>query len=369
MSLQKKELGKEQKGLINNLKSNKKSIKKIITKCGVITLLITSFSFVMFPYSYYEVLTGQTENQVISTNDKTIVNDFETVIEKLPDNWKINFDNNLKNLKIYNMPADIRLALNKSVSAYYHPDNRIVVRKEIKDKDNILLHELLHMASNNGNNIGLCSSNYAFSNIANGINEGYTNHLMNSLFNKETTNYNTEMMCAKIFDSIIGTEKMMEYYFTSNHTGLVNNISKIYQDGYEVIYGKIDKKETYLKALELIQIIDLCGSYIKTNNPGEIVKYFEILTDELYNLAICSRLSEDNVYQDENGEKIYSIYLEDDLITIFETLNPNGIYFGNDNNFNDTHSIIVDVNYAPNKVETPKEVLKRLNSISKKLVK
>ena len=357
MKLDRKGIGFKQNGLINYLKKNKsQSIKKKIVVYGtVIFLSFNITNFVINPYKYYEFFTNQTESQIISEKDYKIIAPFCELFENLPNNWQQNFNNNFEKLKIYNVPTDIITIINDS-AGYYMGDSRIVVKKEYNHlQKTVLSHELLHMASDNGKNSGL-RVNHQY---CRGLNEGYTNHLSKSLFGYKSDAYEPLSICAEIFDSIIGTEKMMDYYFTSNGEGLINEISCIYKNADNIIYGKYDEKECKEKTLQLMRLIDKLSSL---SSMEEATKLTDELTNKLYELAVYSKLCMNNIHFDDNLDIFYNVYFDRELIDSLETLSlieKSCMSFERD--FNNNHPVNIKTLLSGVPLKTPNEIIEKNN--------
>lgn len=357
MSLQKGQLGSKQKGLINYLKDKKnQTLIKEIAKLGVITFLTLNIPrFVVNPYEYYELFTNQVEKQIVSEDDYNIVSSFCDKFNQLPEKWQENFNNKFNQLKIYNVPIDFFFIFRDAVG-YYNGDGRIVTKSNVEQRTKTIEHELMHMSSDSGKNIGL---HFDKNNYGRGINEGYTNHLVCSLFDHKSTVYITQTQCAQIFDSIIGTEKMMDYYFTSNGDGLVNEISSIYQNADNIIYGKYNEKECKKRTIDLMKLID---KTISEDNESKLMKLRWEIADELYKLAIYSRLDIDNVYLTDDLDSYYLVHLNIETIKCLGKLNPNKWYcVGEDYEFNFNHPITIKTTLSHFPLKTPNEIVEKYN--------
>ena len=140
----------------------------------------------------------------------------------------------LSSLKIkeYTMNYDGDLLI--SIGSYDSLNNTITITnyKDLDvelNKEEILIHELLHMASTNysldGERTGLNLAGI----LGVKLNEGYTEYLTRKYFTrgyKYTESTENSIIFAKGIENIIGSEKMESYYFNSDINSLIKDLSE-----------------------------------------------------------------------------------------------------------------------------------------------
>jgi len=118
----------------------------------------------------------------------------------------------------------------------------------------ILFHELLHASTtiyiDKFNYFsGFCQGNSYYKQIGNGINEGYTENLLEKFFPNDVLldcMYNYEKSIAKLTEEIVGFDKMSKYYFNADLYSFVSELAK---------YSSIEKAGNFI--LNLDQVIKI----------------------------------------------------------------------------------------------------------------
>ena len=97
------------------------------------------------------------------------------------------------------------------------------------NKEEILIHELLHMASTNYSIDGARTGLDLAGILGVKLNEGYTEYLTRKYFTrgyKYTESTENSIIFAKGIENIIGSEKMESYYFNSDINSLIKDLSE-----------------------------------------------------------------------------------------------------------------------------------------------
>ena len=140
---------------------------------------------------------------------------------------------------------------------YYIYKMLIKNKEKINYKDfieQVLSHELLHMASSFNQN-GISYSGFSRVKINNDnsigtfINEGYTEVLLSKIYsdkNYSTSGYKYEKEVAYAIEKIIGYEKMSSLYFNADFIGLTNELSK---------YSSIEDVKDFIDKLDRLEYL------------------------------------------------------------------------------------------------------------------
>ena len=166
-----------------------------------------------------------------------------------------------------NMYANIENVSIKHASRHYDYSyyNCVFNKIRVRDYQNTLWHELLHLSSGrwdkehyaeyNGFRFTKYTKKYRGSDfdIGIGLNEGYTQLLTERYFSdrKTSTCYAIEKDIAKMLESIVGREKMQKLYFNADLLGLIRELEQ-YTNDKEIV--------DFLKTLDFINGIP---EYIK----------------------------------------------------------------------------------------------------------
>ena len=157
---------------------------------------------------------------------KEFVKEFKYIFPKEQVN---NLLSNLESLKIKTVIPNRTLVFSnyKSLATYNSKNNEIIVEtnneKHIK---NTLYHELLHVASRRvKENEYYCG--FDIKNIIGiGINEDYTEYLLEKYF-KEEPEYDRRAIFIQEIENLIGEDKLEEIYFNADLPSLIKELSKI----------------------------------------------------------------------------------------------------------------------------------------------
>ena len=147
----------------------------------------------------------------------------DIVTDNFSDSDLGNFYNNINDLKFRKTPF-----LYRSSGYYDFSNNKIVVKK---NKEACIYHELFHMASSR---LVLEDVYCGFqqinknSSIGVGINEGYTQFLVEKYFSEYGYfgAYPFQTFAVSVIEKIIGEDKMQNFYLTNNLIGLVRELQK-----------------------------------------------------------------------------------------------------------------------------------------------
>ena len=147
------------------------------------------------------------------------------IINKYPIAYR-NLYNNLETITIRYTNIEDRLRL-KGIGAdscYNCEENLMLLNEEFvnsEDYKHILIHELLHVASFNENNMGF-ESLYAKKGLS--FNEGMTEHLKQEILNDNTKGfyiYSNDINNIMLLSTIIPIEKLTNLYFTDGLLGII----------------------------------------------------------------------------------------------------------------------------------------------------
>lgn len=172
----------------------------------------------------------------------------------------------------------------------YSWHNVIYIREDQLSKlENIVFHELFHMASYNRFKIG------GFQNVMSyrGINEGYTQLLTEKYFSFTTNDYLGEKTIAELLESIIDSTLMENFYSTANLQGLLNEISKYNGNDLNKARFLLKKIDDYsaimnLPSREFNEKTEKCCEIIKSI----MIDLIELFINKLKNGNINSDIEE-----------------------------------------------------------------------------
>jgi len=131
------------------------------------------------------------------------------------------------------------------------------------DKEEVLMHELMHMASTNTTSHGIKTGLELDGLIGMQLNEGYTEYLTRKYLTRGyryTKHPEKTIILVKGIENIVGEEKMQQCYFESDLNSLIDELSKY-----------MTRKE----AITLIYLID------KVSDISYNTKYFDYLVREI----------------------------------------------------------------------------------------
>lgn len=174
--------------------------------------------------------------------------------------------------------------------------------------EEVLFHELLHMASTNYTNKGDLTGLELPDLLGLQLNEGYTEYLTRKYFTrgyKYTESNDNSVFIAKGIENIIGKEKMEEYYFNSDINSLIKELSKYTQ------------KDDVIKLLFLIDRIpdSTCKSKEFDDVVKEIARLNKIKLDRDLEDGVISRREYDEEYAIKVREyRMYQMWSEDTIV-------------------------------------------------------
>lgn len=211
------------------------------------------------------------------------------------------------------------------------------------DLEEVLVHELLHMASTNYSITGEKSGFDLYGIIGEKLNEGYTEYLTQKYFTKGykyTESNDNFLFLAKGIENIIGRERMQEYYFASDINSLINALAKY-----------ISRDD----AIKLIYLIDMLPpTPIKSKEFDYLVKKISYINgiklDKDLEVGLISKRQYEEQYAIKVREyRMYQIWSEDTQV------------LGDENVF-----ILKDHQYE-SKLYDRKEMLKKAQTFKKTL--
>ena len=268
-----------------------------------------------------------------------------------------NFHYNIKNLKVRlsnNLNDEVSIPVVGVVEGCYDVKrNQINLLKDRK-MDNVLLHEMLHLASSK--NIGLIRNphmgfqrrNILSSSIGIGLDEGYTEYLTNYL--AKSTNYKSyifEMIVARSIEDIIGKEEMRSLYLNSDLKGLYDKLSKYYSkeeiDHLLIsmdnicIFGDVNSSEESLRNLkyrsyEFIATLLHKGLLLKMNEErysgNSIRRYFTDLNNVIEGIEYHQNPRYDKIVKTIRDKQleVYTYLSQGDINVGFDDLSTHKEY-------------------------------------------
>lgn len=179
-----------------------------------------------------------------------------------------NFFHNISNLKIKNKKTSFITGMWRCYDGCYEACSNTIY---IYDNE-VLFHELLHMASNNYQKEskivyqGFSQANLNKKNeriIGTSLNEGYTELLYKRYFNgKHDSAYNYELFVAYIIERIIGPLTMEKLYLNAD------------------LYGLVEKLKEYASSEEIIKFLDNFDKILGYEYSNR--KYYQEIKKEIY---------------------------------------------------------------------------------------
>ena len=183
---------------------------------------------------------------------------------------------------------------------YYQCDNKVLLSKKIKS--DTIYHELFHVASsitNKGNTYSGFNQYFFYKgkwyDIAEGINEGYTQLLTERYFPSKKTqlsSYPFEKEIALCIENIIGKRKLEQFYFTNDLESLSNELKLYTNSPNEIdelilktdyitkyLYNKLDIEEL-IKVKKYIKYVSFLLIKLKVNQLIEEVDNEKISSKE-----------------------------------------------------------------------------------------
>lgn len=292
----------------------------------------TKDSILEKPECDYKEITKDIKDESIKNFRNILKNNFKEEDLKL-------FYHNLNTLKvvykhIFNDPSDIGRCL-----AYYNNKANKIVIDTKSDYEDIINHELLHVASSCYidkkiySGFSQCyNEKLLFFALGAGINEGYT-ELLNTRYFNGGTSYLLETEIMTLVEKVVGKEIMEKLYFSADLSGLINeltkyetkdNIIKFVKNMDTVVYEEIKNKVLYQTIPDEI----ICFLYSisvnklnKSNIPNE--EYKNILNKLRFNLELIELIFLSKDYKPMSKDDIDNLSLE----KIKKLRNVNIMYF------------------------------------------
>ena len=205
---------------------------------------------------------------------------------------------NLKTLRIYPIYIKNPKFLRRKVAAYYNCIKNIV-RYTKDEKDKVLPHELLHMASTvkrdedesifSGFSQSTKLGNYEL--LARGINEGYTQLLAERYYKVGYNSYPLEVLITSKLEDIVGQQKMERMYFEADLKGLTNELLN-YMDEKSIIM--------FMYAVDFLGTL-YCQTDI-TQDFSWIKKSYYYVVEFLMNIKVQKIKEEENNFNSAKRE-------------------------------------------------------------------
>ncbi len=177
------------------------------------------------------------------------------ITENFPREYLDNFYKNINSIKFINKDLEKRnLVFGTNTAGFYRAfNNSISIDNALTNCDEVIFHELFHMASARNTEDCVYSGfsqayfDNSFNDFAYGLNEGYTELLAYRYFgdpNKPRKSpYAYEMLVSSRIEKLIGKENMEKFYLTNDFKGLADSL-KVYTSEEEVM--------TFITRLDLI---------------------------------------------------------------------------------------------------------------------
>ena len=189
---------------------------------------------------------------------RPVIDEFVTVLEKnfskITVAWFYQNVASLKLIKKKKLPSNV-------AGVFDSRKNEIICGEE---EDFTIFHELFHMTSCHGGNVGF-HDYHAKSGW--GINEGYTEFLTRKYFGFEENDesYLVEVSIATVLNTIIGEEKMKELYMNADLEDFIFSLEK-YLDEEEVcdFIHKMDRYTRFTNTFPFLLKIPLVDQFVSS---------------------------------------------------------------------------------------------------------
>lgn len=174
----------------------------------------------------------ETKKRIIERHLSNIIKEFVTTLEEKSDKLNLFFMyDNLRSLKIIKANDSFKNYVMKYLigwnGVYFTGKNEIKLSENSKTT---FFHELFHMATSfkryGIDYCGFSQFNKEVGTIGTGINEGYTNLLVEHYFGLKNGTYENEVKIVRQIEDIIGRDTMERLYFKADLQGLIDEISK-----------------------------------------------------------------------------------------------------------------------------------------------
>ena len=239
------------------------------------------------------LLDEETKKSIVERQLSDTIKEFVTTIEEKSNNLNLFFMyDNLRSLKV-NKDIDFITKCFKGWDGVYFTDrNEIRLSRNSKT---IFFHELFHMATTfKRYGVYYCGfAQYGGGNsmVGTGINEGYTNLLVEHYFGLKHRSYKKEVRIARQIEDIIGREKMEQLYFKADLQELIVELSK---------YSSLDE------ALNLVQSVDYIN-YVTLSHRWGVIPVKKAYLDKSVALAegiISNMTNTKNQTENQYNQKI-----------------------------------------------------------------
>lgn len=224
----------------------------------------------------------------------------------------------LSDLTIEEKELDYKLSFTISAGTYDSYYNKITINKfnglelDISEEE-LLFHELMHMASTNYSAMGSKTGLELSDLLGVQLNEGYTDYLTRKYFTrgyKYTESHENNIMIAKGIENIIGSERMEELFFTSNINGLIDELSKYIS------------RENVIKLLFLIDRVPDISD--KSKEFDYVIKQISLLNEQKLIMDLTEGKITQKEYEEQYAIKVkeyrmYQMWSEDTKVTEDET--------------------------------------------------
>ena len=224
-------------GYVLNKKYNH-SLKtaKVITSRPMVKIVNDSESKEYSSYENFppELLSfdEETKKRIIERHLSDTIMEFVTTLEEKSSNLNLFFMyDNLRSLKVTKAGNLAESYVTKYLKGwngvYFTGKNEIKLSENSKGT---FYHELFHMATAfkryGIDYCGFSQFSREIGTIGTGINEGYTNLLVEHYFGLKNTSYEDEVKIVRQIEKIIGHDKMKQLYFNADLQGLTEEMSK-----------------------------------------------------------------------------------------------------------------------------------------------
>ena len=186
-------------------------------------------------------------------------------------------------------------SINNAITIMNYKDLNIDLNKE-----EILVHELLHMSSNNysidGERTGFDLSGI----LGVKLNEGYTEYLTRKYFTrgyKYTESNDNNIIFAKGIENIIGSDKMESYYFNSDINSLIKDLSEYIsrEDVIKLLYLIDRVPDNFYKSKDFDYVLKKISEINKIKLDKDLEK--GIITESEYDEQYAIKVREYRMYQ------------------------------------------------------------------------
>lgn len=244
--------------------------------------------------------------------------------EELPHVDKTNLYNNIKDLIIYEIEK-----VNNNSGFYVTPYNTIALYPNDENKKLVFKHELFHLASSKING-KIYFSGFRLYNeekdIGKGINEGYTECLLNKYFNKnEFRKYQMLDAYMKFLEEIIGKKEMENFYFKADLNKLIEEMKK-YQSEESVL--------KFIKDMDALWYLKY-HYQLKVEDKETLDKILSDISNFLFEMKLSKETQKNSVLSNAEINKIIM-----ELYFTYDVKAENGRISGDNFNHDDVIKLV-----------------------------